>query len=242
MPNHLGDNPKQLFEKTLQHLGTKKRSLFLTTSNRWKGEKHDIPKSTQLANKLQKELSANNPSAPPITIINIPDLNIHPCEGNVSTSRGNTCGEPEANLPDPLKNPFKCHRCWASINNPDDELWKVSKELLASDCVIFFGAVRWGQMNSFYQKLIERLTWLENRHSTFGEENLLTKIDVGLIITGHNWNEEEVLETQKQVLKFFGFNVAQDLCWYWRFTDDPTEESQQSYIKAAGKFKADFNF
>jgi multimeric flavodoxin WrbA len=52
------------------------------------------------------------------------------------------------------------------MNHKDDELWKISKPLFEADVVIFFSSIRWGQTNSYYQKIIERLTWLENRHST----------------------------------------------------------------------------
>lgn len=57
-------------------------------------------------------------------------------------------------------------------------------------------------MNSFYQKLIERLTWLENRHSSLGEENILQKIDAGLIAIGHNWNGA-VIHTEAGFIVFW---------------------------------------
>ena len=223
------------FKATLDHLSKKEHILFLTTSNRWSGEKGgEMPKSTKLAHALAKKLGKR------VTIIDTTKLKIYPCEGNVSTERGNTCGEEAALLKDRKKNPSGCHRCWASINNPDDELWKVSKPLLESDAVVFFGSVRWGQTNGYYQKLIERLTWLENRHSTLGEPNLLKKIEAGLIFVGQNWRGEEVLETQKQVLTFFGFKVVKKLCWNWQFTKDAKDETQETYKKAAIVFADTF--
>ena len=54
--------------------------------------------------------------------------------------------------------------------------WKISKELFDSNAVIFFTSVRWGQANMFHQKLIERLTWIENRHTTLGESNIVENI------------------------------------------------------------------
>ncbi len=216
---------------TLEYLQSRKQILFLTTSNRWSGEKGgEQPKSTRLAYHWAGLLGQR------ATVIEVPKLNIYPCEGNVSTARGNSCGVQAAALPDADKNPSGVHRCWASINNPDDELWKVSKALLQSDCVIFFGSVRWGQMNSYYQKLIERLTWLENRHSTLGEENVLSTIDAGLIIIGHNWNGDQVLVTQKQVLSYFGFNVVDTLCWNWQYTS-VEDESNASYQQANQVFE-----
>lgn len=236
----MADRYRSLLDETIRYLESKKRILFLTTSNRWSGEEGgEMPKSTRLAHHIADLLQKKSPSLQ-VKIIDVPGLNIHPCEGNISTARGNTCGEPSAVLDDKTKNPSGCHRCWASLNNPDDELWRVSKSLLDSDSVVFFGSVRWGQMNSFYQKLIERLTWLENRHTTLGENNLLAGIDAGIIATGHNWNEEDVIATQKQVLGFFGFKVTDKLCWFWRYTDDSADESPDSYAKANGQFEKTF--
>ena len=95
-------------------------------------------------------------------------------------------------------------------------------------------------MNSIYQKLIERLTWIENRHSTFGESNLLKNIDAGLICIGHNWNGKNVIKIQKKVLNFFGFKTPKELFWNWQYTNDANEESQESYKKAFPKFIKDF--
>lgn len=173
-------------------------------------------------------------------MINLPDLNIFPCEGNISGFEGNTCGVKDAILKDKAKNPSGFHRCWASINNKTDELWKVSKEIFESDVVIFFVSVRWGQTNSFYQKLIERLSWIENRHSTLGESNLLEEKLAGIITVGQNWNGDRVLETQKEVLEFYGFTVPFDLSFHWQYTPDLLDETEESYKKAPYKFAKDF--
>jgi multimeric flavodoxin WrbA len=224
---------RDLMQATVDHLKTKNKVLFLTTSNRWPGEKNDLPKSTLLAQRMAQLVG------PQVVQLDVPSLKIYPCEGNVSTRRGNTCGEKKALLKDDEKNPSGCHRCWASINNKDDELWKISKPLLESEAVLLFCSIRWGQTNAFYQKLIERLTWLENRHSTLGESNLLEKIDAGLIAVGHNWNDENVIATQKQVLSFFGFQVPDAMSWTWWYTN-PEDESNESYIKAAEGFRETF--
>lgn len=221
---------------TVSYLRSKERILFLTTSNRWHGEKGgEIPKSTLLARRMA-ELVGNDT----VTVLDVPSLRIVPCEGNVSTKRGNTCGQKEAVLDDPHKNPSGCHRCWASINSPDDELWKISRELFRSDAVIFFGSVRWGQMNAEYQKLIERLTWIENRHSTLSEENMVAHIDAGIIAIGHNWRGAEVVQIQKEVYGYFGFRVPDELSWHWQFTDESSEESDRSYVNAAEAFRDAF--
>lgn len=223
--------PKNSLKKGLEYLKQKKKILFLTTSNRWSGDEEN-PKSTLLAKRMADVIGKEN-----VTIIEIPKLKIYNCEGNISRAAGNNCGILKALLKDKNKNPSGNHRCWASINNKDDELWKISKELFASDCVVFFGSVRWGQMNAYYQKLIERLSWIENRHSTLGEKNILQNIDAGIIIVGQNWNGSEVLKTQKNVLAFFGFNLVDELCWNWQFTNDTNEESEESYKLAFSKFE-----
>ncbi len=224
---------KNLLSGTIDHLKHKKKILLLTTSNRWSGESAgEMPKSTALAYEIASRLPPEQ-----VKVIEVPKLKIYPCEGNVSTARGNTCGLRDALLADPDKNPSGNHRCWASFNHADDELWKISRELFESDCVIFFGSIRWGQLNSFYQKLIERLTWIENRHATLGEDNLLKNIEAGIITIGHNWNGEKAMLTQKTVLDYFGFKTIDALSWHWQFTDNAEDETNSSYQKAAGKFR-----
>ena len=226
-------NPKKNLKETIDYLKSKNKILFLTTSTRWAGQEEE-PKSSLLAKKIAEQLGDK------VKIIDVSKLKIYTCEGNVSTRTGNSCGEKPALLKDEKKNPSKCHRCWASINNKDDELWIISKELLKSEVVVFFGSVRWGQANSIYQKLIERLTWLENRHSTLGEDNLLKNIDSGLILVGQNWNGEEVIKHQRKVLDYFGFKTPKWLFWNWQYTNNINDESQDSYRKAFPRFKKDF--
>jgi len=223
---------KDSYQKTLDYLKKKNKILFLTTSNRWKDSPtKEKAKSTKLAYKMAEELGDK------VTLLEIPLLNIFPCHGNVSTDHGNVCGLKDAAVQDKEKNPDGNLRCWVAFSNKDDELWKVTKELFQADTVVFFGSIRWGQMNGFYQKLIERLTWLENRHTTLGEDNILEGKDVGIIAVGQNWNGENVIQTQKKVLEFFGFNVVDDLCWNWQFSTDENDESQESYKQAIKTFQ-----
>ena len=225
--------------KSVKFLEAKEKVLFLTTSNRggWAiKELDEEPKSTKLAKAIQSYLGKSK-----CTLIEVPDLKIYACEGNVSHNRGNDCGVSKAKLKDKDKNPTGNHRCWRSINNPDDELWKISKELFESDCVVFFGSIRWGQMNAQYQNLIERLTWLENRHSTLGETNILKDTSCGLIVTGQNWRGKEVVDVQKQVLSFFGFDVKDELSWNWQYTMNAKDETKESYKKSGKKFKDTFD-
>lgn len=224
-----------LYERTLAHLQSKKRILFLTTSNRYTGwVTSDIPKSTQLAHKLAATLWER------VEIIDVTKLNIEPCSGNVSSSQWNICWLKAATLEDQEKNPSGYHRCWVNHSNHEDELRKISKSLLAADAVVFFTSVRRWQTNSFYQKVIERLTWLENRHSTLGEDNVLQNIDAWIIITGHNRNADQVLNTQKEVLRYYGFNLAESLCRDRYHTLVATDETKEGYKKAAEVFKETF--
>lgn len=224
--------------KTVKFLEGREKVLFLTTSNRggWAvKELNEEPKSTKLAKAIQSYLGKNK-----CTLIEVPDLKIYTCEGNVSHMKGNECGLKKASLKDKDKNPTGYHRCWRSINNPDDELWKISKVLFESDSVVFFGSIRWGQMNAIYQNLIERLTWLENRHTTLGESNLLKDTSCGVIAVGQNWNGKDVVDIQKQVLSFFGFDVKDELSWNWQYTDDAKDETKESYKKSGEDFMETF--
>ena len=228
---------KRLIE-TIEFLEGKKKVLFITTSNRGEWAMKELkeePKSTMLAKAIQSHLGKSK-----CTLFETINLQIHHCEGNVSHMEGNSCGVKKSALKDKDKNPSGNHRCWRSINNPDDELWKISKELFESDAVVFFGSIRWGQMNAQYQNLIERLTWLENRHSTLGESNILKDVSCGIIATGQNWNGENTINIQKQVLSFFGFDVKDELCWNRQYTKNPKDETAASYKKSGKKFKDTF--
>ena len=212
----------------------KKKILFLTTSNRWSGDK-ELPKSSIIADELKKKL-------PEIEIINVAKLKIYPCEGNVSTKRGNTCGLKEALLKDKEKNPHNIIRCWASLNNKSDEMYKVANAIYESDIVIFFGSVRWGKMNAIYASLIERLTWIENRHRTLGESKLLKNKEVGIVAVGHNWRGAEVVKLEQEILETFGFNITPQLSFNWQWTKDIYDESKKGYVEDFGDFLREFNF
>lgn len=228
------DSNKKSLANTINYLSNKNKVLVLATSNRWEGGDYEPAKSTQLAQFVVKKLGSKAP------FIDVSKLHIETCEGNVSTNLGNRCGLKESLLKDNDKNPSGYHRCWASINNQDDELWKISKELFESDAVLFFTSVRWGQANSVYQKLIERLTWIENRHTTLLEDNIVKNIDAGIIAIGQNWNGKNVINTESQVLKHFGFKTPSELTWSWQYTNDNLDESQESYKAAVKAFDKTF--
>ena len=221
---------KKQLEKAVKYLNTKGKVLLITTSNRVKESSkdgQDRPKSTRIAEVIQRSLGAHR-----CTLVDVSKLKIYNCEGNVSSKDGNNCGVRAAKLDDKEKNPSGNLRCWASYNNPDDELWKVVTPLLESHVVVFLGSIRWGQANAYYQKLIERLDWIENRWTTLGERNIVKDIESGFIFIGQNWNGANVVKTQKQVHEFYGFTPVDELYFNWQFTDDAEDESQDSYKEA----------
>ena len=228
------DNLKKLYNYLKKQKN--KKILFLTTSNRWEGD-NELPKSSIIADELIKKLGSDR-----IELINVAKLKIFPCEGNVSTKIGNNCGLKEAKLNDKEKNPTGNIRCWASLNNKSDEMYKVANAIFDADIVIFFGSIRWGKMNSIYGELVERLTWLDNRHTTLGESNLLKDKEVGVIATGHNWNGEEAVKLEKQVLSFFGFKTPDVLSFNWQWTKDKNDESKKGYLEDFGDFLREFDF
>lgn len=231
-----GKEAANVLNKTITYLEKEENILLITTSTRPPSAKDDIPKSTQLARFIQSKLGPNK-----CNIIDAADLNIYHCTGNVSSADGNHCGIKDALLKDKKKNPSGNHRCWVSWKHEDDELWKISKALFESSCVIFFGPVRWGQMNGIYQKIIERLNWIENRKTTLQEGNIVKNIKAGIIVLGHNWKAKQVVETQKEVYKFFGFKVPDELSWFWQYSTNEYLETTESYKKDTKEFKKTFN-
>ena len=225
----------KVLKENINELKKYKKVLLLTCSNR--GEevsKKQLPKSSIIA-KVINENTENS------TLIDVPKLNIYPCEGNVSRMEGNVCGVKDALLKDKEKNPSGYHRCWASLHNPDDELWKVSKELFESDCVIFFASVRWGSANMFYQKLIERLNWINNRFVPLGESNIIKNIASGFIIIGQHQYGDEIAQRQYDNHEYYGFNVNKKLYWNWNAEDiEYDDETLQGYIESYPEFFKDF--
>jgi len=217
--------------RLIRHLESKDHILLLTTSTRSGARAWDIPKTTQLALRIRDHLKQ---AGKRVTLLDVAKLKIHVCEGNISGKRGNNCGVAEAKLRDHAKNPTGQHRCWASINNKDDQLYKISRELFKSQAVVFFVSVRWGQANSVYQRLFERLSWIENRVSSLGEAPIpqLKKLEAGIVLFGHNWNDKQVLKTQKQNFKWFGWKTPAALSFNWQYTTDADEESPESYLGA----------
>jgi hypothetical protein len=224
------------YSRLVEHLASKNDVLLLTTSNRYEKHVWDVPKTTQLARRIERELKQRRRR---VKLLDVASLRIHTCEGNISGARGNNCGVRGAKLHDKRKNPTGHHRCWASINNEDDQLYKISRELFRSQVVIFFVSVRWGQTNSVYQRLFERLSWIENRVTSLGERPIpqLKKLEAGIVVFGHNWNDRRVLETQKKNFEWFRWKTPDALSFDWQYTRDAEEESRESYCDAIVQFE-----
>ena len=226
---------------TIKELRKYKKVLLLTCSNR--GEEvseTQLPKSSILAKIIHQNLEDSD-------LLDVTKLKIYPCEGNVSLMQGNICGVKEALLEDEEKNPSGYHRCWASIHNPDDELWMVSKKLFESDCVVFFASVRWGSANMFYQKLIERLNWINNRYIPYGEPNIIKNTGSGFIIVGQHVYGDKICELQYSNHEYYGFDVNKKLYWNWtaedvNFDDETLEGYIESYPEFLEKFKINLTF
>ena len=220
----------------LSSLSSEKRVLFVTTSNRGeyissKGEK---PKSTRLAEHFKEMLEKKGVE---VTLLDASKLKIHNCLGCVSELKGNMCGSPEAKLKDKEKNPHGHLKCWASLDYKDDELWKIANEIYGSGAIIFFASNRWGNPNAIYQKLIERLDWIESSYTTYGGKNTVKGKKAGMVLLGQNWRVQESLEVQQQVLNFFGFDTPDEIFLGWQFTRDVSDENQKSYQEAPNAFE-----
>ena len=225
----------KVLANTIKELQQYKKVLLLTCSNR--GEeisKIELPKSSILAKVIHNNLKNS-------VILDVTKLKIYPCEGNVSLMGGNICGVKEALLTDTKKNPSGYHRCWASIHNPDDELWKISRELFQSDCVVFFASVRWGAANMFYQKLIERLNWINNRYIPYGEKNIIKDISSGFIIIGQHKYGDDITKVQLNNHDYYGFKVNDKLYWHWNAENvEYDDETLEGYIESYPEFFEDF--
>ena len=223
--------------RLIRYLEKRNDILLLATSTRYREEAFDVPKTTQLALRVRDHLRRRKKR---VVLLDVAKLTIHTCEGNISAKKGNKCGVLEARLPSRSKNPTGHHRCWASINNADDQLYRMTRELFQSRLVVFFVSVRWGQTNSVYQRLFERLSWIENRFTTLGETPIpqLRKLEAGMVLFGQNWNDAQVLKTQRQNFKWFGWKTPAPLSFYWQYTRDAEDESPESYLGAVEEFGA----
>jgi multimeric flavodoxin WrbA len=176
-----------------------------------------------------------------VSVMDGAKLKIYNSLGCVSELKGSFCGVKASLVKDKEKNPHGHLRCWASHDFKDDELWKIVNEMYESQAIIFFGSQRWGNVNAVYQKIIERLDWIESRWATLDGENTVKDIQAGLILLGQNWRVQESLEVQRDVLKFYGFKIEDPLFIGWQYTRDVKDETEESYKQAPVTFQDSWN-
>jgi multimeric flavodoxin WrbA len=224
----------------LSELSTLKKVLFVTTSNRspYVEKQGEVAKSSQLARHFKEQLEQKGVD---VEIIDAAKLNIHNCLGCVSELHGNQCGAKASKVKDKQKNPTGNLRCWASHDFEDDELWKIVNPLYESDAVVFFSSQRWGTANAIYQKLIERLDWIENIHSNMDEPSTIKGKKAGFVLIGQNWRVKEAVDMQREVLEFYGFETPPQLFMGWQFTRDVFDETKASYQEAPERFEQSWN-
>jgi hypothetical protein len=70
-----------------------------------------------------------------------------------------------------------------------------------------------------------------------GEDNIIGDKEAGFICVGQNWNGTNVVGVQKKVLNFYGFKTPDNLFWNWQYTDNPKDETQESYKKSYNEFR-----
>ena len=91
-------DPKDKIE-AVKYLSTKGKVLLITTSNRGeyaRKDLHDSPKSTRIAEVIQRSLGAHR-----CTLVDVSKLKIYECEVNVSNNDGNSCGTRVCKVKDP---------------------------------------------------------------------------------------------------------------------------------------------
>ena len=62
-----------------------------------------------------------------------------------------------------------------------------------------------------------------------------------MISVGQNYNGEKVIDLQRKIHEFYGFDVNNKLYWNWQYTDNVNDESQKSYKDSYGAFVKDFD-
>lgn len=115
------------------------------------------------------------------------------------------------------------YRCWAhklSHDNPEefggaDQMGDIYDGIESADVVIFSTSVRWESHSALLQKIIERMTTLQNRHTVYGEPNPLLHKKCGVIVTGHNSKAQSVASHLLNVLQWIGFdtNIYRQIVW-----------------------------
>jgi len=190
------------------------RILGISTSTN-RGQDKDSWGSS--ANVLLVALKALQEQGHEVRCVNAADLHIVPnlsCYANGDTK----CGDPESG-------PYRCWAHWYSVQDPDkyggvDEMPVLYDNIAWADLVLFATSARWGTHSALLQKIIERMTVLENLSSTYGEPNPLAGKKAGVIVTGHQWLTQRIAMHLLDVFSFMGFKAERGYQFVWQRTFD----------------------
>jgi len=107
------------------------------------------------------------------------------------------------------------YRCWAHKLSHDDPLKYGGRDQMGAlydtfdwaEIVIFGTSVRWQSHSAILQKIIERMTTLQNRNVVYCEANPLSGKRCGVVVTGHNSMAQNVAAHLLRVFEWLGFNT-----------------------------------
>lgn len=115
------------------------------------------------------------------------------------------------------------YRCWAHKLSHDephkfggaDQMGVVYDAYEWADCVVFGTSVRWESHSAILQKIIERMTTLQNRNVVYCEPNPLNKKRCGVVVTGHNSMAQKVAAHLLRVFEWLGFtdSIYNQIVW-----------------------------
>jgi len=93
----------------------------------------------------------------------------------------------------------------------------------------------------YYQKLIERLNWINNRFVPLGEDNVIKNIESGFMIVTQHYGGEPITENQMDMHDYFGFKVNPALYSYWQAEDIYfDDETLRGYLESYPRFYSEF--
>lgn len=137
------------------------------------------------------------------------------------------------------------YRCWAhklSHENPSqyggkDEMGVLYDGFEWADVVIFGTSVRWQSHSAILQKIIERMTTLQNRNVVYCEPNPLQNKKCGVVVTGHNSMAQGVADHLLRVFEWLGFSTHIYYQFVWQKTTDiQSEVPETSDVPALKSF------
>jgi multimeric flavodoxin WrbA len=120
------------------------------------------------------------------------------------------------------------YRCWAhklSHDDPEafggaDQMGVLYDGFAWADIVVFATSVRWESHSAILQKVIERMTTLQNRSTVYGERNPLAGKRCGVLVTGHNAKAQSVASHLIEVFQWLGFESCFFYQAVWQFTEN----------------------